>query len=262
MQYYTENPRPESFVTAFEMLGVANNLGIKIFNPKISLKKHLLEMANKNAKEYVETSLEKIQMKREFTFGACEQLAIALGVENTLHKIECYDISHTAGEEQVASMTVFVDGSPMRKLYRRFKIKHEQGNNDFLSMQEVLRRRFMRLSSDDESFGTRPDLIIIDGGKGQLSSVMEVVSTLKEELATSGSVDDMGILARLLEIKFCSLAKQNEELFLPDNPISIVLSKRSYALRLCQRIRDEAHRFAITYHKLLRGKKMSPKKQK
>jgi len=132
-------------------------------------------------------------------------------------------------------MVVFLDGAPQSKLYRRFKIKHEQGNNDYLSMQEVLKRRLARLNSADPSFGERPDLIVIDGGKGQLSAAVEVLKELS------------------LNIPVVAIAKENEEIFIPNQRQPIVLPKRSYALRLVQRIRDEAHRFATGYHKTLRA---------
>jgi len=214
-QYYLENPPPQEIV----------------FDPQKGYKKKLYEMACENAKEYIETSIEEIKFKNQFTIGACEELAHSLGLVGTLKKIECYDISNLFGEETVASMVVFIDGRAERKLYRRFKIKSHTGIDDYKSIAEVLKRRLARLGDSDASFGTRPDLIIIDGGKGQLSSALEVIK----------------------DIPAISIAKQNEEIFTPNSPNPIVLPKRSYALRLVQRIRDEAHRFAITYHRKLRA---------
>jgi excinuclease UvrABC nuclease subunit len=174
-----------------------------------------------------------------FTLGACRELGEILGLSRTPRKIECYDISHTAGENQVGSMTVFIDGAADKRLYRKFRIRHREGNNDFLSMAEVLGRRLARLGTADAGFGAAPDIIVIDGGKGQLSAVADMVAE------------------RAPQITVISLAKQFESIFVPGNPEPILLPGRSYALRLLQRIRDEAHRFAITYHRKLRGKEYS-----
>lgn len=241
MQYYVDKVPPSQVVSKYDMEDVSLALGIAVVNPKAAVKKKLLEMADENAREYLETSIEKIKHKQDFTVGASDELGALLGIEN-LRKIECYDISHTAGEEQVGSMTVFIDGVPARKLYRRFKIKHTEGNNDYLSLQEVLKRRIARIGTNDPSFGPRPDLIVLDGGKGQLSSVMEILPA--------------GVF------NVVSLAEQNEEIFLPNDSVPIVLPRRSYALRLVQRIRDEAHRFANDYHKMLRSKAQIPTKPK
>jgi len=222
LQYYSQHVRPPEVITHHDV--------------KIGVKKKLLDMAKANAEEYIETSIEKIKFKHEFTLGATEELQQVLGMATRPRKVECYDISHTDGEDQVASMVVFIDGVAERKLYRRFRIRHGEGNNDYLSMQETLRRRLARINTPDISFGPAPDLVVIDGGKGQLSSVMEILREVGSDL------------------NVVSLAKENEEIFLPNNPNSIVLSRRSYALRLLQRIRDEAHRFANEYHKKLRGK--------
>ncbi len=160
-----------------------------------------------------------------FTLGACRELGEILGMQKVPRRIECFDISHTDGEKMVGSMSVFIDGAPDKKFYRKFRIKHGEGNNDFLSLNEVLRRRLKHTE-----WG-KPDLIIIDGGKGQLSAVEK-----------SG------------DIKFISLAKKFELIYTTDQDEPIVLPVRSYALRLLQRIRDEAHRFGITYHRKLRDR--------
>jgi excinuclease ABC subunit C len=165
--------------------------------------------------------------------------------------MECYDISHIQGSNSVGSMVVFEDGQPKRSQYRRFKIKTVEGVDDFESMREVLRRRFKRLatarqaaSSDggieataDTGWAAVPDLVLIDGGKGQLSAALEVMLELGLE-----------------DIPLASLAKENEWLFVPHTPEPIILPRNSQALYLVQRIRDEAHRFAITYHRNLRSK--------
>ena len=272
MQYYENNIAPEQIVADIDLPNVVK--------PKAALKKRLLDMAKANAQEYLDKSVEQIKFKHEFTVGACEELARVLrGVFSSLgtacgtppqplqglwssnkssaapsqksphvalapalRKIECYDISHTGGEDTVASMVVFIDGVAQKKLYRRFKIKHGLGNNDVMSMREVIKRRLARVDTHDESFGICPDLIVLDGGKGQLSAVMDWVNNL-----THPKIMQTGIIA---------LAKENEEIFVPGQSEPIVLSKRSYALRLLQRLRDEAHRFANEYHKKLRGSKI------
>jgi excinuclease ABC subunit C len=149
--------------------------------------------------------------------------------------MECYDISHIQGTNTVASMVTFINGLSKKSEYKKFKIKSTEGKpDDFLSMKEVLTRRLSHLG--DKGWD-KPDLIFIDGGKGQLSSVMQIV----KELGIEG-------------IDFVSLAKRQEEVFLPNKSRSILLPRESSALFLIQRIRDEAHRFAITYHRKLRAK--------
>ena len=160
-----------------------------------------------------------------FTLGACRELGEVLGLTKTPRKIECFDISHTDGEYVVSSMVVFVDGVADKNQYRRFRIKHGQGNNDFLSMQETLTHRLRHKE------WTYPDVIVIDGGKGQLGAVPKVDG-----------------------VTYISLAERFELVFTTTQDAPLVLSRHSYALRLLQRIRDEAHRFAITYHKKLRDK--------
>lgn len=220
-QYYLENLQPEEVITS----------AIKGY------KKKLIEMANENAKEYLDVSIEKIRYKDEFTLGACQELHNEImGKPGVLKKIECYDISHFGGDQMVGSMVVFIDGMPEKKLYRKFRIRHKEGNNDVLSMKEVLTRRLNRLGTSDDSFGPPPDLIIVDGGKGQLSAALEAMTNFSY-------------------INVCAIAEKEEMIFVPNNPGPIVLSKRSYALRLVQRIRDEAHRFANDYRMKLKKQK-------
>ena len=156
--------------------------------------------------------------------------------------MECYDISHIQGTNTVASMVTFINGLPKKSEYRKFKVYITEGKpDDFLSMKEVLTRRLSHLG---EPKWEKPDLIIIDGGKGQLSSVMEII----EELGVKG-------------IDVVSLAKKHEEVFLPKTSKPVILPRNSSALFLFQRIRDEAHRFAITYHRKLRSKNMIKSEQ-
>ena len=181
---------------------------------------------------------------------AISDLEEELSLPLPLRRMECYDISHIQGSNTVASMVVFEDGKPKPAHYRRFKIKTVEGVDDFESIREVLRRRFKRLAAaraaekrgegegpGADSFGVVPDLVLIDGGKGQLSAALEVFLEL--------GLDD---------VPLASLAKENEELFVPHSPEPIILPRDSQALYLVQRIRDEAHRFAITYHRNLRSK--------
>lgn len=250
MQYYAHNIVPDEIIASIPLDEVAEALGCNIFSPKVALKKKLLDMAKQNAEEYLGTSLEKIKYKQEFTVGACEELGKVLGMEQTPRKMECYDISHTGGEEVVASMVVFIDGVANKKLYRRFKIKHGQGNDDYLSMHEVIKRRLLRLGGADDSFGGAPCLIVIDGGKGQLSAALAAAKEVQGTYKAQENPQYIG------DIKFISLAEENEEIFIPEVSEPIILSKRSYALRLLQRLRDEAHRFANEFHKERRAKKI------
>lgn len=211
---------------------------VEVFVPKQGTKKKIVDMAVSNAEEYLSKNVEQIERKELLSVGAAEELTRVLGLPKYARRMECYDISNISGVDKTASMVVCIDGTPAHSLYRRFRIKTVEGSNDFESLKETLTRRMARLAAaDDESFSERPDLIIIDGGKGQLSSVMEVMEGL-------GS-----------DIPVVSLAKREEEIFLPHNPEPLVLPKSSIVLRLFQRIRDEAHRFAITYHRTLRNRR-------
>ncbi|MDQ3966590.1 MAG: helix-hairpin-helix domain-containing protein, partial [Actinomycetota bacterium] len=159
-------------------------------------------------------------------------------------RIECYDISNTMGTNSVASMVVFQGGRPAKGEYRKFKIKTVEGADDFASMAEVIRRRLERLKSGDEKFAQVPDLILLDGGKGQLAAAVAVMEELK-------------VGTELPDIPVRSLAKREEEVFQPARPAPVVLRRDSAELHLLQRVRDEAHRFANTYHRKLRGSEMT-----
>lgn len=208
----------------------------------------LLEMADKNAEE----ALTQATIKKDYDSERSEKLLAdlqeALGLDRLPRRIECYDISNLMGTDPVGSMVVFEDGRPRPAHYRRFHVKGVRGANDFAMLQEILRRRFMRLaaareerggsgrSGADDSFESLPDLVIVDGGKGQLSAAREVMEQLGvHQIATFG------------------LAKQKEEL-IPTGGHSVLLPLGSPALFLVQRIRDEAHRFAITFHRRTRAK--------
>ncbi|MBQ4114828.1 excinuclease ABC subunit UvrC [bacterium] len=200
----------------------------------------LYDLAKKNTAHLLEnTKLKKMAQIRDDFNEVGSYLAEKLQLKNFPNRIECYDISHIQGTNTVASMVVFQNGLPKKSAYRKFKVKSTEGKpDDFLSMKEVLSRRLAKLNQPKWE---KPDLIIIDGGKGQLSSVMQIVKDMDIPLGENG-------------IDFVSLAKREEEVFLPNQSDSILLPRDSSALYLIQRIRDEAHRFAITYHRDLRSK--------
>lgn len=237
LQYYQNMLMPNEIVVSHavddESLLLAE-LGKKakiITSPK-GINLALLNMAEANAKDYLEKHIEKEKIKYSNTFGALEKLQQALNLPRLPMRMECYDISHISGTNKVASMVVFKAGEPSKKDYRKFVIKTVKGSNDFASLQEALTRRLNRLkNSDGESFKEMPDLLVIDGGKGQLSSCQEI-------LHESG-----------LDIPMISLAKRIEEVFVPNQSEPILLKPHSAELKLLQRIRDEAHRFAITFHR-------------
>lgn len=201
-------------------------------------KARLLKMAKENAREYLDKSIDKIKHKDDMTVNACKRLQQLLGLEKYPRRMECYDISNVSGVDKVGSMVVFIDGEADRTQYRRFKIKTVEGANDFASLQEVLTRRIEKLRSEESDRFPKPDLIIIDGGKGQLSSVKEIFDGLKVE-----------------DIELVSLAKREEEVFTVYGNESVKIPHRDYALKMLQRIRDEAHRFAITYFRNLHSKR-------
>ncbi len=211
---------------------------VKITFAKQGIKAQLLSMAQENAREYLEKSIDKIRHKDDMTVNACRRLQAVLGLKKYPRRMECYDISNISGVDKVGSMVVFVDGEAERSSYRRFRIKTVEGANDFASLAEVLSRRLSKLGTDEEERFPRPDLIVIDGGKGQLSAVRRIF-------------DDMGVSG----IELVSLAKREEEVFTLYSDDSVKIDRRDYALKMLQRIRDEAHRFAITYFRNLHSKR-------
>lgn len=219
-----------------EWLNILSGKNIKITYGKTQKGLELLKLAEKNAQNLMDTSKIEETNKLKNNFNEVgSYIAEKLGLTNFPYRMECYDISHIQGTNTVASMVVFVNGIAKKSEYRKFKVNSTEGKpDDFLSMKEVLTRRFNNLGKKGWD---KPDLIIIDGGKGQLSSVMQIV-------------DKMGITG----IDFVSLAKREEEIFKPHKSKPVVFAKNSNALFLFQRIRDEAHRFAITYHRKLRSK--------
>lgn len=206
-------------------------LGVKLIVPKRGVKRSLVEMANQNAEKFLSEESARRQLKNTQTLGAVEELKNFLNLPRLPRRMECFDISHIQGAETVASMVVFEDGAPDKKSYRRFKIRSTEGKpDDFLSMREVTSRRY-------GSTENLPDLIVIDGGIGQLNSALEIIRGAGHQVPVVG------------------LAKQFELIFVEGASVPIELPKDSQALKLMQRIRDEAHRFAITYHRKLRRKR-------
>lgn len=242
-QYYRKDmfvPReiclPEAVDSAEALCGSLSSLcgkKVDITYPKIGAKKSLITCAERNAADFLVKSAAEQKRKEDMTAGACERLAGILGIPSA-RRMECYDISNISGVDKVSSQVVFIGGAPSRADYRKYRIKTVEGANDFASMEETLRRRFSRAKAGDEKFSDLPDLIVIDGGKGQLSSAHEAMLSLGYEIPMVG------------------LAKREEEIFKVGESEPILLSKSDNALKLLQRIRDEAHRFAITYHRTLR----------
>jgi excinuclease ABC subunit C len=264
--------------------GTKRKRRVRVTAPRQGDKRKLIELANSNAREVLERLRQQWLADEARTTGAVVELQECLDLPQLPNRIECYDVSHVQGTNQVASMVVFENGQPKRSAYRRFKIKHEFGNNDVLSMQEVIGRRFRRAltgqlrragevgtwetfeptpvdgmaSSDGEAAATgdtepepepeggwaeMPELVIIDGGRAQLNGALEILDTME-----------------VTELPVIGLAKENEEIYVRDRatgrarPEPVLLPRSSQAMYLVQRIRDEAHRFAITYHRAVRGR--------
>ncbi len=235
----------ESMVALNEWLSCKRGSKVNLRVPQKGEKAELTRMAQENAELLLkqERSREEQSLKR--TSEILNQLQQDLGLEKPPLRIEGFDISNIQGQEAVASMVVFENGISKGAEYRRFKIRTIEGPNDFAMMQEAVRRRFRKgleerqqLASESGKFARFPDLLLIDGGKGQLSAVYEVLNELG-----------------LSHLNLISLAKQEEEIYRPGKNEPIKLSRRSESLMLLQRVRDEAHRFAITYHKTLRDKR-------
>lgn len=239
-QYYADNPVPKEIIIpkkvhsslqAYLILKRNHQMGdtnihyITLLTiPKLGQKKELLDLALinvENAFRQAELSVKDIQLK--------------LKMQTEPRIIECFDISNLQGTDSVGSMVQFRNGKPDKRNYRRFRIKTIDGIDDYSMIQEVVKRRYSRLIKEGKEM---PDLIIIDGGKGHLNAALEVLKKLA------------------ISIPMISLAKQYEEVYVPGRKLPLRLDKRSYALKLMQNIRDEAHRFAISYHRLLRKKRI------
>jgi excinuclease ABC subunit C len=213
---------------------------VKLIVPRRGKKKQLVEMVAENAAEALQQSQFKWLADAGKTGAALEELKARLHLPGMPKRIECYDISNIRGTAAVGSMVVFEEGRPRSAHYRRFKIKTVSGIDDYAMMQEVLRRRFARgiqpaNQRKGESWGSVPDLVLIDGGRGHLNAVLQVMREMQVD-----------------SIPTASIAKENEEVFVQDVSEPIILPRNSQALYLLQRIRDEAHRFAISYHTRVR----------
>ncbi len=251
LQYYQNNaPLCDEIVTdcverakSLEdaIIGLCSHT-VRVVEPKQGVRKQLLELAHSNAYDAMTKHGTQEERKAQRTQGAVIQLAEILNLHTLPNRMECFDISHISGTDKVASMVVFVGGEPKKAHYRKFRIKTVEGNNDFACMKEVLTRRLIEIgTSEDESLSSVPDLLVIDGGKGQLAYAMEAQKETGRE-----------------DIEILSLAERYEEVYLKSAPkTAVILPKDSVALQLLQRIRDEAHRFAITFHRNLRSKHLS-----
>ena len=268
LQFYDDGREPASEVLCMELPEQAEDVErvlcdrkgarVTLREPQRGTKHQLVELALKNARDALAKRNAHLARQQERTTGACAALAAAVGMDTVPRRIEGYDISNTQGELSVASMVVAIDGSAARREYRHFRIKTVVGANDFASMNEVLTRRLARATQEREAliaqgrlhadgtlpegaepltgFADLPDLILIDGGPQQLRFAREAM------------------LAMGYDIPIFGLAKRLEEIFLPHQEQSILLDRKSPALHLIQRIRDEAHRFGITHHRKLRQK--------
>jgi excinuclease ABC subunit C len=216
---------------------------VHLRTPRRGEKRELMALAARNAAETLAREQARWLADHGKTVAALEELAAALELHGPPHRIECYDISNIQGSESVGSMVVFEEGKPRTGEYRRFRIRTVEGPNDVASHQEVLRRRFRATKageegSEEERRWAMPDLVIVDGGKPQVNAAKTVL-------------DELG----LHDLPLAGLAKEREELFLPGRSEPVVLPPTSSALYLVQRLRDEAHRFAITYHRTLRDRR-------
>jgi excinuclease ABC subunit C len=236
--------RDDELATLAEHLTQLRGFHVEVRRPQRGDKRRILEMAERNAGLALEHERALDEARRNRVASTLDALREELALPTLPLRIECYDISNTMGTNSVASMVVFQSGRPAKDQYRRFKIRTVEGADDFASMAEVIRRRLERLKAGDEKFTPAPDLILLDGGKGQLSAVMSVVG-------------EMGVGSELPDIPFRSLAKRDEEVYEPGRPEPVILTRQSPELHLLQRVRDEAHRFANTYHKKLRGDAMT-----
>lgn len=237
MQYYKVHEKPKEVLTNIRVDNILEDeIGVKITCPQKGVKYSLIKTANLNAKEYLSKIEYKENIEYDKTVGALSKLKEKLNLTKIPNRIECYDISHISGTNQVASMVVFIAGRPAKNMYRKFKMRNQNGPNDFECLMQTLERRISELDGEDVSFTQKPDLLVIDGGKGQLSSTYEVLKHSK------------------LNCDIVSLAKQFEEVYTPYSNIPVMLKRGSSELRILQNIRDEAHRFAITFHRQLRSK--------
>ena len=216
---------------------------VSLITPKKGDKEKMVELAYKNAQMVLNQDTEKIKLEEKRTIGAMKEIESWLHLKN-LKRVEAYDISNTSGVESVGSMIVFENGKPKKNDYRKFKIRTVKGPNDYESMREVLTRRFNRAlaeidgSEESRGFSKLPDIIMMDGGRGQVNIALEVLDSLGLNIPVAGMVKDDTHSTRGLYY----------------NNVEIPINKHSEGFKLITRVQDEAHRFAITYHRSLRGK--------
>ncbi|MGA8533735.1 MAG: excinuclease ABC subunit UvrC [Candidatus Tumulicola sp.] len=244
---------PDERPTIEAWLSALKGQRVRILQPSRGTRAEYMRLVRENAEQNLKAFLAHQEVQETAQARSLAELADALELPELPHRIECYDVSNIGGTNSVASMIVFVEGRAKKSEYRKFKIQYDRGPNDFAMMQETLRRRlrYLRRVTDEdpplerelarkEKFNKKPDLLLIDGGKGQLSAVVEVM----EELDMTG-------------LSVAGLAKEHEWLYMPGQAEPIVLPPNSPGLHLVQRIRDEAHRFAVTYHRQRRAKSMT-----
>ncbi len=247
-QYYSINSLlPEKILLPFDIdtedalfKSLSEQLGkkLEVSVPSKATNKQLITQANNNAQEYLTKTCEFNVKKKSKKMDILQSVKDKLNLRSLPLRIEGYDISNISGTNSVCSMVVFVNGSKASKHYRKFKIKEVVGPNDFESLKESITRRLEKLNnSEDISFSSVPNLILIDGGKGQINTCRDLIKSYNKD------------------IDVISLAEKQEEIFVEDNPLSIKLDKNDDVLKLLQKVRDEAHRFAVTFHKKLRKKK-------
>lgn len=232
---------PADDETLAEWLRDRRGSGVQIVTPQRGDRRQLVEMVAKSASENLEQSRLRWLSDEQKAVAAMTELQSALELPRWPRRIECYDNSNLQGTNPVSSLVVFEDGKPLKSAYKRFHVKQVVGADDFATMREILRRRFKRAiepeAGQDSSWATLPDLVIVDGGKGQLSAAVEIFQEMN-----------------IINIPLVGLAKQFEEIFRPGYPQPVMLARDSQALYLVQRIRDEAHRFAVTFHRDTRQK--------
>ena len=223
--------------TIISQFNLTKQLNIKFIVPKAGDNKKLLELSIKNCKIYKLKRFKQIQIldPERHKNRIMNQMKVDLKLEHDPNHIECFDVSNIQGTNSVAACVVFIDGKPMKKMYRKFIIKTVEGPNDYKSMEEIIYRRYSRLLNENKSL---PKLIVIDGGKGQLSSAVK--SLKKLDLYSS--------------IPIIGIAKRLEELYFPNDSIPLYLNKKSETLKVIQNLRNEAHRFSLTFHKSKRSK--------
>ena len=237
-------PREVGETTALaEFLGERRGSRVEVRKAERGEKRRLQELATENARLALKSEAAVAEQKRLRRVEALEELREALNLESLPLRIECYDVSNIQEESPVASMVVFQDGLAKKGHYRKFGIKRAAGQDDYAALAEVISRRFARMrdvadDEYDESFAATPNLVVVDGGKGQLSAVLAAMQAFD-----------------LPRVAVISLAKRAEEVFVPDRPEPIVLDRHAPGLQLLQRIRDEAHRFALGFHRQRRDSK-------